>query len=109
MTSIHSAFPFIRRALDRKSRTTIRNVEAAIQGASSAATECVRLARNLPWMSLFDRWPALSSFIVAGIVNVVPTGGNDDEARIYGPGWCISGRLASRTRAVPGFPPAATM
>jgi Ca2+:H+ antiporter len=81
--------PIWKPALYRKSRTVTRNAEAAVHGVPSAAAGRVLLPGNLFWTLLFGWWLALASFVVAGILYVVPAGGRDYATLIYGLGWYI--------------------
>ena len=81
--------PIWKPALYRKSRTITRNAEAALHGVPSAAAGRVLLPGNVLWTLLFGWWLALASFVVAGILYVVPAGGRDYATLIYGLGWYI--------------------
>jgi Ca2+:H+ antiporter len=81
--------PIWKPALYRKSRTVTRNAEAALHGVPSAAAGRVLLPGNVLWTLLFGWWLALASFVVAGILYVVPAGGRDYSTLIYGLGWYI--------------------
>ena len=81
--------PIWKPALYRKSRTVTRNAEAALRGVPSAAAGRVLLPGNVLWTLLFGWWLAIASFVVAGILYVVPVGGRDYATLIYGLGWYI--------------------
>lgn len=81
--------PIWKPALYRKTRTVTRNAEAAVHGVPSAAAGRVLLPGNLLWTLLFGWWLALASFVVAGVLYVVPAGGRDYATLIYGLGWYI--------------------
>ena len=81
--------PIWKPALYRKSRTVVRNAEAALHGVPSAAAGRVLLPGNVLWTLLFGWWLAIASFVVAGILYVVPAGGRDYATLIYGLGWYI--------------------
>jgi len=80
----------------------------AMQKLLSTASSLQRiLPGNVLWALLFCWWLALASFVVAGILFVVATGGRDYATPVYGLGWYIFWPFGKYARSAVIFRPKA--
>ncbi|KAH7103478.1 hypothetical protein BKA62DRAFT_697048 [Auriculariales sp. MPI-PUGE-AT-0066] len=82
--------PIWKPALYKKSRTVTRDAEHALHSEPSAAAERHLLPGNLFWTVVFGWWLALTCFIVAAVLAIIPKGGRRYAWLVFGLGWYIA-------------------
>lgn len=81
--------PIWKPALYKKSRSVTRYADQALHSVPSAQAERHLLVGNVLWTIVFGWWLACVCFIISGVLFILPYGGRQYSALVFGLGWYL--------------------